>query len=256
MKKPVVVIGMGEMGDLFARGFLKIGHPVYPLLRGMDAEELAAEIRNPELVLVAVGEHELHSVLEGLPEVWRDRLGLLQNELLPSDWLSRGIADPTVIVVWFDKKKNRPFVNVLPTPLCGPRADLVLRALQAVEVPCFEVPPEALLYELARKSLYILTINIVGIVMPSGASVGELWEHHRELAEKVAGEIMDIQAHLMETPLPRARLMAGMLEGFDGDPGHICMGRSAALRLRRALRQAERVGVETPALRRIADAMA
>ncbi len=28
MKKTVVVVGLGELGSVFARGFLRLGHPV------------------------------------------------------------------------------------------------------------------------------------------------------------------------------------------------------------------------------------
>jgi prephenate dehydrogenase len=30
MKAAIVIIGIGEIGSIFARGFLKIGHLVYP----------------------------------------------------------------------------------------------------------------------------------------------------------------------------------------------------------------------------------
>jgi len=254
MKKPVVIIGMGEMGELFARGFLKCGHPVYPILRGTRPESVAEAIPEPELVLVAVGETELHPVLDSLPPAWRERLGLLQNELLPRDWQRHGIADPTVIVVWFDKKKGRPFVPVLPTPVAGPRAGLIVQSLEAIEVPCHAIPDEELLYELVRKNLYILTINIAGL--RTGGTVSELWERHRELAEKTAGEILDIQEWLTQTRLPRERLMAGMLEGFAGDPNHICTGRTAPVRLRRALDHARAAGIATPTLASIAEDLA
>lgn len=250
MKKPVVIIGMGEMGDLFAQGFLKTGHPVYPILRGMEMAAMAREMPEPELVLVAVGENDLDPVLETLPPVWHGRLGLLQNELLPRDWQRHGISDPTVIVVWFDKKKGRPFVAVLPTPICGPKASLIARALQAIEVPCHEIPAEELLYELVRKNLYILTINIAGI--RAGGTVSELWANHRALAEAVAREILDIQEWLTQAELPRERLMAGMLEGFAGDPNHICTGRTAPMRLQRALKHAREAGISTPVLQEIA----
>jgi hypothetical protein len=250
MKKPVVIVGLGEMGDLFARGFLKLGHPVYPVLRGSDPAELAREVPAPELVLVAVGEDDLHPVLKGLPDSWRGRLALLQNELLPRDWERHGISDPTVIVVWFDKKKGRPFVAVLPTPVAGPSAGLVVRALQAIEVPAWEVPREDLLYELARKNLYILTVNIAGI--RAGGTVSQLWANHRELAEAVFGEALAVQEWLAGTPLPRERLLAGLLEGFEGDPDHICTGRSAPRRLQRALDFAKAAGIDTPVLQEIA----
>jgi len=208
MNKPVIIIGMGEMGELFARGFLKLGFPVYPVLRGQSLERIAKEVIDPELVLVAVGEGDLDPVLTELPVAWRSRVAVLQNELMPRDWQRHGLIDPTVIVVWFDKKKGRPFVSVLPTPVAGPQASLVIRSLQIIDVPCWEIPDSELLYQMVRKNLYILTINIAG--MRSGGTVSELWQHHRELAEGLAGEVLAIQAWLAGQPLPSERLLAGM----------------------------------------------
>ena len=59
MKQPVIIIGMGEMGELFARGFLKLGYPVYPVLRGMDLVLEASRVPEPALVIVAVGEDDI-----------------------------------------------------------------------------------------------------------------------------------------------------------------------------------------------------
>lgn len=250
MNQAIIIIGMGEMGELFAQGFLKLGYPVCPVLRGMPLAPLAERVPEPALVLVAVGENDLGPVLNELPGVWRSRLALLQNELMPRDWQRHHLADPTVIVVWFDKKKGRPFVPVLPTPVAGPGADLVIRSLRIIDVPCWKIPPGELLYEMVRKNLYILTINIAGI--RAGGTVSELWNHHRELAEGVAGEILAIQEWLAGTALPRVRLMAGLLEGFAGDPRHLCTGRSAPARLDRARRLAREAGIATPWLDGIA----
>lgn len=255
MKQAVIIIGMGEMGELFARGFLKLGHPVYPVLRGMDLAAKASRLPEPELVIVAVGEEDLGDCLASMPKAWKTRLALLQNELLPPDWQRFGVVDPTVIVVWFDKKKGRPFVNVLPTPIGGPGASLIRQALITIEVPCHEIPATEVLYELARKNLYILTINIAGLTLPPGAAVRELWMGHRATAEAVSQEILDIQDWLSQTRLPRERLLAGMMEGFEGDPDHVCTGRSAVKRLRRAMAQAHRAGIEIPVLSGIAASM-
>lgn len=244
MKKPVIIIGMGEMGELFARGFLKLGYPVYPVLRGQSLEAVASEVPDPVVVLVAVGENDLDAVLSDLPASWRSSLAMLQNELMPRDWLRHGLMDPTVIVVWFDKKKGRPFVSVLPTPAAGSHAGLIIQSLGVIDVPGWEIPESELLYQMVRKNLYILTINIAGI--RSGGTVSELWQDHRELAEGIAGEVLDIQEWLAGQSLPRERLMAGMLEGFEGDPQHICTGRSAPVRLLRALRYAREAGIATP----------
>ncbi len=66
---------------------------------------MAKALTAPALVLVAVGEADLHPVLEKIPTAWRDCLALLQNELLPRDWEAHGLQEPTVISVWFEKKK-------------------------------------------------------------------------------------------------------------------------------------------------------
>jgi len=107
MKKPVVLIGAGEMGGVFARGLLRLGHPVYPLTRAMDMHKTAKDILDPEAVIVAVAESDIHPVLSDIPEAWRDRLVLLQNELLPRDWQKHHLHNPTVISVWFEKKPGR-----------------------------------------------------------------------------------------------------------------------------------------------------
>lgn len=63
-KDPVIVIGLGEMGSVFARSILKSGHPVYPASRNSSLDELAKTIPNPAMVLVAVGENDLQACLK------------------------------------------------------------------------------------------------------------------------------------------------------------------------------------------------
>ena len=60
MNKPVVLIGLGEMGGVFARGFLRSSYPVYPVTRAMSMNEVSEQVTDPELVLVAVAENDLH----------------------------------------------------------------------------------------------------------------------------------------------------------------------------------------------------
>ena len=73
MKNPVIVVGMGEMGSVFARGFLRLGYPVYPVVRGIDMCEVERQLGEPELVVIAVAEQELQAVLLEVPGSWRDR---------------------------------------------------------------------------------------------------------------------------------------------------------------------------------------
>jgi hypothetical protein len=251
MNKFVVIIGMGELGELFARGFLKLGYPVYPVLRSMQLSTVVSAIPEPELVLLAVGEEDLHSQLDILPEDWRDRLAFLQNELLPRDWHRHDIVDPTVIVVWFDKKKGRPFKALLPSYVSGPKADLITSSLQIIDVPCREISREQHLYEMIRKNLYILTVNIAGLKMSPGSTVSKLWADYREMTEILVKELLDIQEWLVQGKLPRDKLLAGMLEVFSADPEHICRGRTAPERLNRVLKFANIAGISVPMLQAI-----
>jgi len=247
----VVVIGLGQLGRVFAGGLLRAGRTVVPVNRGDDMTALSRHYPAPELVLVAVAENDLHSVLANLPETWKSRVALIQNELLPRDWEQYRYTDPTVISVWFEKKKGTDARPLIASPAAGPGAALLCQALAAIDLPCREVAlGDELLFELVRKNVYILTTNIAGL--KTGGSVSHLWAQHQAFARKVANEVMDIQDALTGSRFNRDALIAGMLEAFDGDPDHGCTGRSAPARLARALRHADVFGLGVPTLRALA----
>ena len=247
----VVIIGLGQLGRVFAGGLLRAGCSVVPVNRGDDMAALARTHPAPALVLVAVGENDLHAALGALPDTWKSRVALIQNELLPRDWLAHGLIDPTVMSVWFEKKKGIDAKPLIASPVAGSGAMLLCRALAAIELPCREMAlGDALLFELVRKNVYILTTNIAGL--KTGGTVAELWAHHESFARQVANEVMDIQEALTGAQHDRAALIAGMLEAFDGDPQHGCTGRSAPARLARAIGHASEFGLAVPTLRALA----
>ncbi|HAJ92519.1 MAG TPA: hypothetical protein DCO71_07905 [Gammaproteobacteria bacterium] len=251
MKTPVILIGIGEMGSVFARGLLRSGHPVYPVTRNDNLTEAAKQLPSPELVVVAVAENDLHAVLETMPPAWQQRLCLLQNELLPADWQQYGFTRPTVISVWFEKKKGQDVKVLIPSPVLGPAAELLETSLGKLDIPVRILADDSeLLFELVLKNVYIVTTNCAGLV--TGGTVSELWANHRELAEAVAREVIQIQAALTGQDFQAEALIAGMLEAFKGDPDHRCTGRSAPARLARALQQADAAGLAIPGLREIA----
>ena len=67
----VVVIGLGQLGRVFAGGLLRTGHTVVPVNRGDDLFTVAHAHPDPALVLVAVAENDLHTVLAAMPGAWR-----------------------------------------------------------------------------------------------------------------------------------------------------------------------------------------
>ena len=248
MKQPVVVIGMGEMGSVFARGFLRSGHPVYPVTRDVNMDELATQVSDPLLVLVAVGEAALQDVLETIPSAWTDRLVLLQNELLPRDWAD--YPESTVISVWFEKKKGQDSRVILPSPAFGKMAEALKDAMASIDIPVRVLKnDEQLLFELVVKNLYILTSNIAGL--KTGGSVGELWSDHKETAKAVVEDVISLQQALTGETFDKQALIDAMVVAFNGDPDHKCMGRSAPARLERALRLGNELGIDLPALKNI-----
>lgn len=251
LRAPIVVVGLGELGQVLASGFLKIGHPVYPLNRDACFTELKTRAIDPMLVVVAVGDKDLEEVLRAMPSGFKNRIVLLQNNLLEPDWLRHGIQNPTILVVWLDKKTGRPAVAVLPNKVFGPYGEEVAQALNALQIETQVRPMEDLDRALVAKNLYIHTINIAGLRV--GGTVGELWKDHRSLTEAIAGEILEIQCARLGRALDGHLMMSDMLEGFSGDLNHLCMGRSATNRLANALAFANDYKLAVPTLRGIAN---
>lgn len=249
MKQPITLIGVGEMGAVFSHALLSSGHPVFPILRSTSVTDAAGVIPEPTLVLVTVGEDDLHESLGRLPEEWHSQVGLIQNELLPRDWQRHEIASPTVAVVWFEKKQGHTPKVLIPTPIAGPRAVLLVDALDSIGIPAEPIPDDDLVDELVAKNLYILTANIAGLRI--GGTVSELWNNHRPFASAVASEILQVQEWLVGAPVDADRAISGMVRAIEADPGHGTTGRSAPRRLERAIDNARSAGIEAPTLMEI-----
>jgi ketopantoate reductase len=252
MKKPIIIIGLGEMGSVFARGFLKAAHPVIPLNRQESRQAIAKQYPKPELVLIAVGEKDLPASLDSLPDVWRDRVVLLQNELLPRDWQGQNLQQPTIISVWFEKKPGMDYKVLVPSPVHGPKAEIIRQALATLDIPVDIIEnDDDMLFELVRKNMYILSTNICGL--ETGGTVKQLWDDHSILMNRVFDDVLEIQQHLTDKVFDRDKLLNAVLTAFDGDPDHKCMGRSAPDRLKRAVAIATKLKLEGSELKRIAE---
>jgi len=252
MNQPIVIVGIGELGGVFARAFLRNGHPVCPITRSTNISDLVDSIPQPELVLVAVAEDDFKAVMTTIPAAWRNCIGLLQNELLPRDWAAYDIINPTIVSVWFEKKKGREYKVLIPSRVHGPKAGLIAESLGGIEIPCNILPSQdELLYELVFKNVFVLTINIAGLVLDAGTTTETLWTQHNEFARSIADEVIDVQEWSTEATFQRKRLIDGLAEGVYGDPQHKCKGRAAQGRLTRVLDIADEAGLEIPRIRDI-----
>ena len=65
MKNKVVLIGVGEVGGVFARGFLKLGHSVYPVTRDVDLSTIAINALCNRLCGPGGGTRRLHHRFNG-----------------------------------------------------------------------------------------------------------------------------------------------------------------------------------------------
>jgi len=245
--KRVAVIGTGQLGRLIGGGLIANGVEVLPIQRttrpALRAERLSAAHR----VLVAVGEDDLESVLSTLPAHLRERhTWLLQNELLPPAWTAHQITAPTVLVVWAEKKKGKPVAEVQKTLVAGPDRDLVIRALDSVDVRAEPIEDAALPQALVDKNLYILVSNLAGLRV--GGTVAALKGDHRVFASQLAEEILGIEAARLHTELAPAPFLERLFAAFAADPSHGCRGRTAEARLARLRAHARRENIATPIL--------
>lgn len=230
---------------------MRLGHPIFPVTRTSNTTEMAEIVPTPAMVVIAVGEKDLQATLKTVPEQWKSHLLLIQNELLPRDWEDYGFDQISVASIWFEKKKGQDSKVVIPTIAYGPAAPLLHSALATLNIPVTIVDStDELLNELVIKNLYILTTNIAGL--RAGGTVSELWTNHRDLAEAVFDDVLTLQQTLTHRDFNRAALLQAMLNAFDGDPEHKCMGRSATARLARALGIANGLGIQLNTLESIA----
>ena len=248
----VVIVGMGQLGQELSRGFEALGLTVVPVRRGDSITDIATRHPAPRLVFIAVGEDDLHPVLEQLPPAYRSRLALLQNELRPEDWRRHALPQPTVAVIWFEKKADKPRTVLLETPVAGPSASLVVEALDAIGVPARVVSDEALPIELAAKNLYILATNLLGRAL-GGGPVGPLFEKHRARADALIEELARLEEAALGARLPREPMLETLERAIASDPSHGSEGRSAPRRLARTRALAARLGLSLPELSRVPD---
>jgi hypothetical protein len=225
------------------------------VLRGGDLQAVCTSL-TPRLVVIATGEDDQQAALSRVPPALRNATVLIQNELRPDQWQAQGVTFPTVGIIWFEKKAGKLPHEVLKSVVSGPHARVLAGAIEQVGLGVRQVDGEAkLAHELIVKNLYILGLNLTGLVHSGRA--GELLTRHRDTFEPVLDDLIELESSMIRSaggafesvPIDRARLVVDLTRAIEADPQHGCAGRSAPRRLERTLAHADRQGLAVPHLR-------
>ena len=248
--RDMVIYGLGELGRLYGAAALRAGMRVTPIVRESDPARVLAGLDVDVPILVAVGEAALDEVLATIPrERGRDVI-MLQNDLFPSRWRAHQL-EPTVLVAWLLKKRGTPLTVARSSPVYGPHAALMRTLHEVLGAPVNVLASEAALHQaLIAKYAFILGINALGMLRDRTLA-GWLQEDPLRV-RALTGEAAALGAALCEAPLDRSACERAVGEALHALGQMSARGRTAAQRVRRALTQAEELGIAVPELARAA----
>lgn len=243
----LVVYGVGQLGQLFAGGALRLGLRAVPIARDTDRSAVFASVPPHTPILLSVPEDALEGAVRDVPAERHSDVLLVQNELFPQRWRALGLDAPTVLVVWLSKKKARPVEVARPTFAYGRHARLAARIHDELELPARVLDEEEELHqELVSKFAFILTINALGVVenLPLGQWLAK--DRARVLALVDEARLLG-EAHLGATVAAEYTELA-VLEAMAALKDYPAKGRTAEARVVRAARDAAAFGLHLPAV--------
>lgn len=247
----LLIFGVGQLGQLYAAGALRLGIRVWPLTRQMDPEAVLATFPVGEPILLGVSEAAFADALQMIPLARRGDVVLVQNELFPNQLREWGLENATILTVWLSKKKGRPIEVARTSSAFGPHATRFHQMHNALDLPSIVLDTRSALHgDIAAKFTFILTINALGLL--ENLSLGQWLEKDATQVSHLIDEARALaQVHLQEE-VDAAQIRRWVMEAMEGLRDYPARGRSAEARLKKALSDAERFALELPALRKVA----
>ncbi|POB10266.1 hypothetical protein [Sulfobacillus sp. hq2] len=246
-----VIVGMGQIGRTLGEGLLMAGYTVTPVLRGQRYP--TDDALRP--FIIATGEDDLAPALERLPEPIKkaSSVVLLQNELLPSQWEPVGILNPTLFVVWFERKLGKLISVLRPSVVFGPQQAAIQEAMDRLGLACQQADSfHEAMEQVVIKNVYIWATNIASLRV--GGTTGELVKNHFALVRSLSHEALAMQEAVMQQRFDGDRVMDEVIAALKADPAHQAGGRSAKRRLERFLAHAAAEKIDVPVAQDIAKA--
>jgi hypothetical protein len=246
----VVIVGIGELGSLFAKGALKSGCQVIPVRREDDLVGRVEATNEDTPILLSVGEADMGPVIERLPTKRKQDVILVQNELFPTRW-NPYVERPTVSVVWTAAKPGIPLMVGKETVTHGKHAQWFTDIHEPLGLNASVADSEVALHgELAAKYAFILTINVLGL--RHDVTVGELFSEHQSEAEAVLDDGLRLAEVQLGESFDRTSAMDSVRRAASGLSEMPAKGRSAAKRLDRALELASSHDITVDRIQEIA----
>ncbi len=248
----MIVMGLGELGQLYASAALKTGIRVTPLTRTTPVEQALEGLPTQTPLLVAVGEKDLESALQSLPKSRLDSLILLQNELFPAQW-ERFSKHVTLMIPWLLKKKGEPLLVARSTPVFGQFAPLVEALHIALGFQAEALPdPLALKQAIVDKYAFILSVNALGLVRD--LTLAEWLAHDTTYIDALAREAAALGAAQVGMEVRVEQTLSEVRSGLEHMGAMRARGRTAKDRVLRALAHAKHFRISAPAFERAAQA--
>jgi hypothetical protein len=239
MTSDLVVVGLGQLGELLATGALRAGLRVTPVLRSTPRPLDFSAVPPETPVLLAVGEGWEKAAAD-VPAARRGDVVVLQNEIFPSSLVDAGLPHATVLMVWFNRKAFAPPQPGPPSQALGKHAAVMQHIHAATGLPCEVLDASRLPEVLAAKYAFIATINILGVRQEQ--TVGAWFQAHAPEANAVLEDVLTLAARLCDTPLTPA-LRQQVQHALNVHAALPARGRTSLARLQRARAHAARLGL-------------
>ena len=242
-----IVIGLGQLGQLYGGAALRLGMRVTPVTRHQSIADTCERVSKDSPIVVAVGEGALNEVAREIPVHRRKDAVLVQNEIFMESMNEIGLGESTLSTVWLSKKKQRPIEIARVSCAYGPHADWFRTLHQAIDLP-MECAADAaqMERELIAKYTFILTINVLGLV--ENITLGQWLEKDAALVESVAVDALGLAEAYAKTRVQADQVLEIVREAMHGLAHYPARGRTAQQRLDKAIKDARQYQVDMPGI--------
>jgi hypothetical protein len=248
MDEQMVFVGMGEVGRRLAHGADVIKLPYWAVTREAGQQWL----REPRGVplLISVRENDLAGVLAHVPPHRGKDLIFVQNGFI--DEIIAPYPEATRAVIWFTAKGTF-FADLLPSPVFGPRADLVRRLISGAGASAEVLTDQDVFRRYAlEKAVWSCIVGAPLAVWGLNLSAAR----HTRMADikAIVNEACDVVRVALGTEIAPQRVLA-TLDDTSSQLGWMRGGTQAvAWRNAKLVEWGERCGIPTPANRAIVEA--